>query len=270
MLYRRIRYWLVLSKRVTSGLNMKKDKMLPWRRILLEGTAIVLSILLAFWIDAWWDDRQQQDNEEILLRSLVADLQQKQARLASNRQLTERMLDSCTKLLKATETPDQMPGEESIDKLLGDLTWYMSESQWDSAPMNSLTRGGESSLISDAVLLQKLAALQVRISRIRNSFRADENLHHNTLAPFLMQNANLLQIVTAFEHVPSDESVSYQFPKIQISDPREHSQLLLREDFQGLVVLKMDLHINMREFDYPFLEDQLAEVISLLEAELAK
>ncbi len=34
---------------------------IAWRRLLIEGTAIVLSILLAFAIDAWWQDREQLD-----------------------------------------------------------------------------------------------------------------------------------------------------------------------------------------------------------------
>ncbi len=248
---------------------MDKDKYIPWRRTLVEGTAIVLSILLAFWIDAWWNERQQQDEEDILLRSLNVDLQQKQVRLASNRRLSDRIIDSGTRLLAAANAPDQMPNEKTIDSLLGDLLWYMNDSNWDSAPMNSLTLGGEGSLISNAVLLQRLAALQVRITRIKGSFEADERLHHNTLTPFLMNNANLVQIAMTLQNDPADESISYQFPKIQNSRRREHSQLLLREDFQGLVVLKMDLHINMKEFDYPILDEQLAEVLSLLEAELS-
>jgi len=33
---------------------------IPWKRLVLEATAIVASILLAFAIDAWWDERQDR------------------------------------------------------------------------------------------------------------------------------------------------------------------------------------------------------------------
>jgi hypothetical protein len=36
---------------------------IPWKRLFVEGTAIVVSILLAFGIDAWWQDRQIRKEE---------------------------------------------------------------------------------------------------------------------------------------------------------------------------------------------------------------
>lgn len=38
--------------------------MIEWRRLLVEGVVILVSILLAFGIDAWWEDRQE--NQEAL------------------------------------------------------------------------------------------------------------------------------------------------------------------------------------------------------------
>jgi hypothetical protein len=40
-----------------------------WARLAVEGIFIVGSILLAFWIDAWWDATQAHDREE---RGLIA------------------------------------------------------------------------------------------------------------------------------------------------------------------------------------------------------
>lgn len=37
---------------------MDQSKRIPWKRISIEAAAIVASILLAFAIDAWWDDTQ--------------------------------------------------------------------------------------------------------------------------------------------------------------------------------------------------------------------
>ena len=135
--------------------------------------------------------------------------------------------------------------------------------------MNSLSMGGESSLISNPTLLQAPSALQVRMNRIKGSFDDDGFFHHNTLAPFLMQNANLVQIAMTFESDLSNEN-SYIFPDLQVATPRHHSELLSREDFQGLLILKVDLHINMKIFDYPRLETQLDEVIVLLEEGMAE
>ena len=41
--------------------------------LLVEAVLIVVSILLAFWIDAWWDGRQQESRRIELLQALRAD-----------------------------------------------------------------------------------------------------------------------------------------------------------------------------------------------------
>ncbi|MDX1507259.1 MAG: hypothetical protein R3358_03190 [Woeseiaceae bacterium] len=45
-----------------------------WKRIFVEGSAIVVSILLAFAIDAWWQDRQQHDSDLKHLQGVLYEL----------------------------------------------------------------------------------------------------------------------------------------------------------------------------------------------------
>jgi hypothetical protein len=47
---------------------------IPWPRILAEGVAIVLSILLAFGIQAWWEGRQERLEEREILIGLRDEL----------------------------------------------------------------------------------------------------------------------------------------------------------------------------------------------------
>jgi len=46
---------------------------IPWPRIFAEGFAIVVSILLAFGIQAWWEGRQERGDELRILEGLGAD-----------------------------------------------------------------------------------------------------------------------------------------------------------------------------------------------------
>jgi hypothetical protein len=46
---------------------------IPWKRLSAEAAAIVISILLAFAIDAWWSDRGDREAEQSLLKRLRAD-----------------------------------------------------------------------------------------------------------------------------------------------------------------------------------------------------
>lgn len=65
---------------------MKIAQNIPWPRILAEGAVIVASILLAFWIDAWWADRQ-------LEQETMEDLAIVEIELAENIRLAQVVLD---------------------------------------------------------------------------------------------------------------------------------------------------------------------------------
>lgn len=52
---------------------MTKTKNIPWMQITVEATAIVASILLAFAIDAWWQDRQDRSDEQEILAGLQSE-----------------------------------------------------------------------------------------------------------------------------------------------------------------------------------------------------
>jgi hypothetical protein len=238
------------------------------RWLVLEGTAIVLSILLAFWIDAWWDDRQRVDDERIILRALLDDLQEKQAVLADSRRYNDAILQSTIQLLRAANDPNLSLDEDSIDRLIQNTWWYNPDSEWDSAPMQSLA-GGDLSIISNQELLQRIAELQVTMSRIRNSYRSDENFHHNTYTPFLVANAYLPQLISKFEQIPGLPEYSFQYPEIELSIAQDHSQLLRRKDFQNMLVAKMDRIIDILQNGYRNIDQQLDETIVMLNEELA-
>ena len=55
---------------------------LQWRRRISEGLAIVVSILLAFAIDALWDDRQERLEEQEVLSALLAEFRLNRAEAA--------------------------------------------------------------------------------------------------------------------------------------------------------------------------------------------
>lgn len=54
---------------------MVLDKRIPWRRISVEAAAIVVSILLAFGIDAWWEQEREQDLAASYVERLRTDIE---------------------------------------------------------------------------------------------------------------------------------------------------------------------------------------------------
>jgi hypothetical protein len=248
---------------------MTKFQSIQWPRIFAEGTAIVASILLAFAIQAWWEDRQQQVDERIVLQSLFDDLNEKKVGLAEDRIYVQAIFDSATKLLQVGTNEDLTLPANEVDELLGDVFWYSSSASWESAPMESLIVGGEMAVIKNASLLQMLAVLQNSVSQLQNNYDADKKFHYDSLAPFLTSHANLPQIVAAIKHTPGRPESTYGFPELNVSNHRDHAELISRQDFQGLLVIKMDLMMDIfRTIKSQKLTEQLDETTATLAAEL--
>ena len=84
-------------------------------------------------------------------------------------------------------------------------------------------------------------------------------------------NADLPQIFSRIEHTLGDLDTPFEFPKINIAHDRDHTSLLLRTDFQGLVVIKIDLLLDIRRTLHSgSFADQLNATIELLKHELGE
>ena len=54
--------------------DVRKSAGVNWSQVAIEGVVIVVSILLAFSIDAWWDGRREARDEQIALTDLRSEL----------------------------------------------------------------------------------------------------------------------------------------------------------------------------------------------------
>jgi hypothetical protein len=246
---------------------MKQTRNIPWPRILAEGSVIVVSILLAFSIDAWWDNRQQRHNETVLLQALLDDLIEKQDTLAFRKRYNQAILDALQALINA-DTPGVLePGE--VDRLIGFTWWYNDPSAWDSAPMSSLVIGGDLSSVSNPELLQKLSELQLLLSGLRNLSENDQRFHNDVLVPFYIEHVSLPEIANASTHVPGFPDRPYVFPVYEISAPIDNSALLASRQFRSLLVAKTDKLIDMNG-DFADFESQLQSAIEMIRTELTR
>ena len=75
---------------------MDEENTLSWKRLIVEGAVIVVSILLAFGIDAWWDEQNARRTEREQLVSVALELKANSERL-------QRKLDVILFSIEGTE-----------------------------------------------------------------------------------------------------------------------------------------------------------------------
>ena len=93
---------------------MERLKTIPWPRIFAEGTAIVVSILLAFAIEAWWEQRREEAVYRAQVETLLGEFRESRAWL-------DRQLESLEGAMAATATVLEIVGPdagiESVDEV---------------------------------------------------------------------------------------------------------------------------------------------------------
>jgi hypothetical protein len=99
---------------------MVDSQNIPWKRLAIEAPAIVLSILLAFAIDAWWEERQTEQD-------IVEDLAVVEHELRENIRLVYITIDTMERIVAAK---DRMVANlranaqsESVEVSAADVYW---------------------------------------------------------------------------------------------------------------------------------------------------
>jgi hypothetical protein len=247
---------------------MDKKPTIPWRRLLTEGAIIVLSILLAFWIDAWWQESEDRERELVVLQALLGELEGMRDDFDSQRDYNEAILAATTQLLEAGTAGEHALGQDQVDELLGDIVWYNASSIWHSATMDLLVSAGDLAALSNMQLVRLLVPLHNRLESAQARYKLDEALYRNEVIPFLGKNGNLPQILAGIDHAPGITNWPYEFPAIRISESTDHRPLLSDSTFQGLLAAKIDLQHDILNYTLRDLDEDLGEVIEVLKIEL--
>lgn len=145
---------------------MSKTRTIPWKRIAVEAAAIVLSILLAFAIDAWWAEKSERAIEQKALETLRSDF------LASSENLAGLLLAlSDARVIFArfeSSTPAELESMDS-DSVRSIIGSFVITATFDplTATLDSLSNDGRLGLISDPELLRNLSNWQRSLDDIR-------------------------------------------------------------------------------------------------------
>jgi glycerol-3-phosphate cytidylyltransferase-like family protein len=244
-------------------------KELSWLRIFAEGGAIVVSILLAFAIDAAWDRRQEQHEERRILHSVLNELHANQQNIA-RMTVWQRDVEAATiSLLDAAARSEVAISVDAIDQLIADSSWYNNDSTFDMSAVDAVVLGGNLSKIEDENLRQRITQWSRDVSIVRRNERQDYDFFKDVWTPFLRQNAYMPQIHNFVDELPGTGEEDY-IPDIKLSSHAgSHADLIGDREFQNILLQRLWIHGDILNA-YRQIEPRLDSLVDLVSAELER
>lgn len=200
-------------------------------RILAEGAAIVVSILLAFAIDAWWDGAQESKAQAGYLQLLASEFRQAKTELESDLVDRDSIVSSSIALLEWT-TRESTPSPDSMNVWMFWLGAY-KRYQPPHAVFDNLAASG--TIIHGVP--DSLRAALLRYDRMRDRYRLIEEVEDRfrveRLLPYLERNTAKVRYAYEPERLPLRD----------VHHPSGYDFILRDREFQNLV---MDRTANAR------------------------
>jgi len=240
---------------------------IQWKRIFVEAAAIVAGILLAFAIDAWWDERSSQADERAVLSSLLEELHSFENGLQWADRRAEGIRLSAQRLLNAAVGPgDSLPDQE-IDRLIGDLSWYITPANLITPILDSLGSGAAISAISSSDLRIKIIVVSSQIEYVRLINQTDMSFFQTQLIPFLMKHTAWQQIYNVSNQEPGTGG---EFPGeiVELRALISHQDLLSNREFQNLLTQRIALLTEFEKVRPAQIQTDLEELIEMVVHEL--
>lgn len=247
---------------------MNKVREMPWMRITVEGIAIVISILLAFSIDAWWNNRQQRSQENIVLGALLDELVNVQLSAQMDLNSARLIRMSIVKLLRAGTEVQSSSNDEIID-LLEDTTWANTATHYQVPVLTSVISSGDISLVSDPKLRLDLGKWVGRFNRVARTVSTDQAYLQNRTLPFYSDHGWLLRILNAADCKPGDPSTCWSYgDRVEVTERMNYADLLADSSFQGMLAGRLLTISDTIDFVLDELSADLEVMIQAIRADL--
>jgi hypothetical protein len=234
---------------------MENLRYIPWPRIFADGAAIVVSILLAFWIQAWWEGQQISVEEQRLLRQLKAEFEQNAELLIVQRRRHEENFAAARNLLTVTGPRSENQGldKESIEQDVHRLMlWWTYDPQM--GVLNGMIQSGKLGVISSDQLRSNLANWPAKLQDLAEDELFLANHSKDVVIPLLSDN-------TSIRNISLNPAVGVG----KFSNDTE--DLLVNRAFENAVHLKLNLTEELVGY-YDDAKDFIDHTLALIQEEI--
>jgi len=248
---------------------MSNESGIAWKRLIVEGAAIVISILLAFWIDAWWAEQQTINQERAILAPLVVEIKELEQSIFDNRIFVGAMRDSMRQLLVASVSAEDELSDGEIDRLLADIHWYVSSNVISIPTLDSLITSGDMDTISNAELRRQLGRCLINLDGLKIEIKRDGEFYDSIYIPYILKHTSMVQYFNLESRRPGFPDVTYPYDVIPLKSQISHRDMLMDREFQNLLLQRITTLTNILEWPESQIEKNLKEIVELIEHELA-
>ena len=240
------------------------SRQIQWFRVLVEGAVIVVSILLAFGIQAWWDGRQQRVAELDALRQLDGALAQFEPVLATWRSNHSGVAESAAVLLEHTVLDGAVAlTEDSVATLLAPVTWGWTIDLPDPT-LEAFESSGRLGALQNQELLDALTTWRGVMADLQGDEDMEDAYLYQGLTPFLNEHA-AWRTIGHFDEalIPAGQRIPRSvFPSGLL-------ELMRSRDFENLIELRRVAAATMVS-NYDDALAALSEVRRLVQAEMGR
>jgi hypothetical protein len=233
---------------------------IPWKRLSVEAAAIVGSILLAFAIDAWWEDRIERQAEQWLLERLRADFVEIRLGLEIVEVEHQEASDACIALLNLVAAGEPLPMTPEVDTMVARVFIHSRTFNPGSGAVAVFLNSDASKQVRN----QPLADLLVKWSGLVEELQEEEAQLQKGVSerwtPYLASRTSLGPYIKAASNImlglPDD-----------VSTPAQRAPVVVDSDFVNHILNRFTWQqIALR--DVGPLHEAVREILELLETEV--
>ena len=224
---------------------MSETQIIPWKRLAIEATAIVGSILLAFAIDAWWDDRQERQFEQETLIGLKAEYQDHKQDVERQNEFHLTSLRAIASLMASCRSGKYESVEFAIDVA---FFYFVVPSTTDlgNGVRDALISAGRIEVLTDKQLRYELARWDSVLDELTDGQEFSRHFVRETIYPQLIRMGRPLS--KAYDN---ENRSPWPIPTQSISnDLDENIEFLTDPEFCGILDIRYGNMIHTAdEFD---------------------
>lgn len=166
---------------------MSDAKSVSWKRISAEGIAIVVSILLAFSIDAWWDRHIERNSLVEFLASFEQELIASRADIERTLKLSVGVLKTTNEVFQVLSNDELKDPPESFAETIGSI-YKIHSPVLATGAYEDMVSSGNMRLIDDRDLSVSINQYIQIVSSVRSVNQVLWDTYYELQVPFLMKH----------------------------------------------------------------------------------